>query len=62
MAGNCCTAADAWAIVASAAKIEPGSGKLPIEALEVVLSELEKSSQPSSARPDYPVRVRRDEL
>ena len=35
MAGNCCTAADAWAIVASAAKIEPGSGKLPIEALEV---------------------------
>jgi len=31
------------------------------KAIEVILSELEKSSQPSSARPDYPVRVRRDD-
>ena len=31
------------------------------KAIEVVLSELEKSSQPGSARPDYPVRVRREQ-
>ena len=31
------------------------------KAIEVVLSELEKNPQPSSARPSYPVRVRRDE-
>ena len=31
------------------------------KAIEVVLSELEKSAQRSSARPDYPVRVRREQ-